>query len=293
MSFLINAGLIAFFSSFFFACYTVTLGKALIKSPPWTGVLMTVIVSASIFWFVYILSSGISIEDFYALRYFIMAGFFYPVIFRFFYFRGIETVGPSITGAVSGASPAISAIPAILLLKEVMTLEIGLGLVSIVLGIVLLHLRSVKLEKNSRKKKHMVFPLAAVMISGLAAVAIKKGLEIVPSPFLGTAVTQSTSLLVLCLLFSSSEKVRKDMRLKTSKNALLVLGGIFIALAWLLRFTALNLGRIIVVEPIVFTYPLFTIALSNVFLKRSEGINFSLITGTGLIVVGAALIQLS
>lgn len=63
------------------------------------------------------------------------------------------------------------------------------------------------------------------------------------------------------------------------------------SVAWLSLFTALGLGRAVVVSPLKQTIPLFVLVLGAVFIRDLERVTRKLAAGASLVVLGAAVLS--
>ena len=62
-------------------------------------------------------------------------------------------------------------------------------------------------------------------------------------------------------------------------------------LAWICNFTALSLGQVTVVAPILGANPLIAIFLSQLLLKDTEKITYKIASGALLVVLGIIVIS--
>jgi uncharacterized membrane protein len=128
---------------------------------------------------------------------------------------------------------------------------------------------------------------------GVGYVLISFGLDGFPDSVTATAVTQTAGVLALLLVLLRSGDARRQVGVVTGHRAGLaffVAAGAVVAVGWLGQFAALGLGSVVVVVPLVNTYPLVIAAVSYAMarqLPRSPRV----VAGIVAIVVGASLMQ--
>lgn len=267
--------------------------------------LVTIIVSASLFWILSLIFerpwSSFSISN---ITPFLIVGLAYPGFFRLLYFEGIDRVGSSVSAAIIAANPVISVLGALLFLGEFLNVPAGVGLVLIVGGGASLQIASQTVREDRSAGKDLVlnqlesvtgpdlmFPVGAMILLGGSYVLIKHGLAGFPHPITASALAQSVGLLVLCVVFYFTDGSGKFPPVRPGNETLYFLGaGILVALAWLGQFFALNLGKVTLVIPLVYTYPLVVLVLAYA-LEREWPRSYIVILGTISIISGAVLLR--
>ncbi|UCH57727.1 MAG: EamA family transporter, partial [Candidatus Bathyarchaeota archaeon] len=68
--------------------------------------------------------------------------------------------------------------------------------------------------------------------------------------------------------------------------------GAFQAVGWFALMVAMEMGTVAVVTTIVFSYPLFSLLLSWMFLREQEEVTLRVIAGCVLIVAGVVAVTL-
>ena len=124
---------------------------------------------------------------------------------------------------------------------------------------------------------------------GISTTLRKTGLMLVPMPLLGAAVTVGTAFFVLLgiIQFRGGRSVLKFNR---RSNAWLFGGAVFNSGAILSFFSALSVGKIVRVEPLVACSPLLTIVWAAIFLKQIETLSARVVFGALVTVVGTVLV---
>jgi uncharacterized membrane protein len=104
------------------------------------------------------------------------------------------------------------------------------------------------------------------------------------------AAVAATSALIVFSVFLCFEKRWKRLKLDKNSGMYFLLAGFCTAGTDVLDITVLSKGNVSFVAPLLATSPLFTIALSAVFLRGVERISWSLVSAAVLILVGMEVI---
>lgn len=226
-----------------------------------------------------------------ALRYFVIAGLFSPAMVRWLYFISLDRIGPSVSSSILATGPAFTAIIAIVLLDEKITLQIGLGIMVIIGGIVIFE-RDVnhKAGVGKRNSKDLIYPLLSALFFSFAVVTRKMGLNILDSPIFGVTVGFVTSMVIYALVCLGSKKLRSSITITKQDLPYFLGAGISLTAAWLTMFYALAHGDAIIVTPLANLHPIFVLVLSYFFLGKVEKITRGILLGAGVVVAGVLLI---
>ena len=229
----------------------------------------------------------------WALLFFVLSGLAGPCIGRFMLFIGINRVGSSTASTLYSIKPLFSAIAAILILGEHLTLSIGIATVIMVCGLAIISTNESdgRIQK-SWSKKDLVFPIAAGAAYGFSNVLRKIGLNITYDPLMGVVAQNITALIFSLPLAYFRKGGKQIVRKKNSAWIAFVLSGIFSVLGQLALFQALALGTVVIVSPLSAISPLFVIATAVIFLKQLERVTWKIIVGALLIVSGTVLLTL-
>jgi len=322
------AGL-AFLTALCIGLSTVAVGIGLDRvradhdgSPVFAAAFVTLVVSLVVFWAA-ALVRGVPVSALTpaALWPFALAGVLYPALFRLLYYTGIDRIGANVTGAVVAANPAVAGLLAIAFLGERFTTATVLGLLAIVAGAGLLQLAEVTdpdgdeaavdadgpsadgagtvatdvivRELAGSDARDVLYPLGALVAVGVGYVLISFGLDGFPDTVTATAVTQTAGVLALFAVLLRSADSRRQVGIVSGHRPGLVYfvaAGVAVAVGWLSQFAALGIGSVVVVVPLVNTYPLVIAAVSYA-LARQLPRSPRVVAGIVAIVVGASLMQ--
>ncbi len=284
---------LALFSSLLISGTTIIMKKCIERTNPTSAMLVVTLVGTLIL-------VGLSLPQVQldhlkskAFLLFILAGIFSPALVRWLYFISLDRIGPSMSSSILSTGPVFTAVIATVFLKEKATLNVALGIILILSGIITFE-RDIHIDGKLtvRRKQDLIFALLAAFLVGLAIVIRKMGLNILDEPLFGVTVGFTTSLVfytMLCLAF-------KGMRAAISlnrKNTLYLCGaGVFLTAGWLSLFYALSYGDAIIVAPLASLHPVMVLGWSYLFFKGMEKITFKTVIGIILVLIGVLLITL-
>src|SRR5882672_10218598 len=227
-----------------------------------------------------------------AFAIFAAVGVVFPAVVTLLNFASNRITGPTVAGTVSSTTPLFAVLAALLFLGEPLTIPAAAGTAAIVLGVIAFTARS---NGSSREWAAwaILLPLAGAAIRGGAQAAVKGGLALWPDPFVAVLIGYTVS----CATIFAANRVLRTSTPVPRTGALLDRRGIlwFIAvgicngLGMLAMYAALNRGQVSVVSPLVATYPLFTLALSALFL-REEKFGPRVLLGIALTVAGVVVL---
>lgn len=222
-----------------------------------------------------------------ALFYFIASGLIQPALVRFLHYTGIARLGASRAEPLRSTTPLFASLIAFAALKE----RAGF----IVYGAIALTISGASLISYRRKGEaewklfDLVFPLAAAFLAAVSQNIRKAGLNILPNALVAAAVTTTVSLLVFASTVVASGKTRA-LRVERASLPFYGSAALVSAASQLLTFSALSQAEVSVVVTLNSTTPLFTVALSSLFLRDLEKVTSHVVVGTVLLVAAIVLI---
>ncbi|MGH7141544.1 MAG: DMT family transporter [Minisyncoccia bacterium] len=256
------------------------------SSALWFSLLANVI----LLWLISVFLHGFTF-DVWQWRYFILAGILAPAGGRLFLFLGMKRLGLNITIPIANSHPMVAILFALAFLHEHLP---WLGLVAaalVVLGGILVGLsgKRTKSGNASFDKKYLLLPIAAALLYATSIIFRKIGIVIFPEAITAAAVTVTTSWIVHSLWLCASRGINQ-LRVTYPGLMFFLLAGIMSGIAISLFYWSLRLGSVVLVMPMIATAPLFSLALSFVFLRRGELFNYRVIGGTVAMVIGVAML---
>ncbi len=253
-----------------------------------TGVMIGLFVMVPLFWIpaIYLWEPGWWHPE--ALFYFAIAGLFGPAIARVLYYESIHQLGVTRAMPLVSAVPLVSTTVAYIFLGERPGSYIWAGTVFIVAGCAALTSKRGDDAKWNRRALWM--PFAGITIISFSFLFRKIGMELVPSPLLGAAVS---SLAGLVFLFGFLKFLPASWRPQLGNRKAWLhfsVAGFLNLIGYLFQFYALHLAGVSITVPLVSIAPIFALLLSHFLLRDMERVTPWKVGGTVCMVLGAGLI---
>lgn len=274
-------------SAFFIGLNHVLIRKSLDSATRTQVIVVSLVASTSIVWAVTVLFVDLNLLVLPAIVMFLLVGLLGPGIGRTLNIVSLNRIGVSRTIPITGTAPFFATVAAILFLGEEYSVYVFVGTLLIVLGIYILSRRK---KPNGKRfdKKDLIFPLGSAAFGGLSIALTKKALVLLAEPILGAAVALAGALAITAL-YAAGTKRAGQFRPRKNLLKFPILAGGSMAAAFILNFSALKVGSVSVVAPILSTFPLFGVFLSHFFLR--EEITGRIWVAAAAIVLGIAVIQ--
>lgn len=223
-----------------------------------------------------------------ALLYFALSGACANFLARLLNFISVKQSGVANTSAIVGSSPLISTLMAIMLLGEPLKTSVIAGSGLVFLGIFLI---SGSQGRGVIRSQVLLVPLLSASFYAAANILRKMGMNVQPHSVLG-AQSSSVSGLVLFIVYVLVSG--KGGELACSRRSLwfYVAAGIVGSVGWVSIMNAMSHGSVSVVGTVVYSYPLFSLALSWFLLRGEEVITVRTTLGCVSVVAGVALVSL-
>ncbi len=219
-------------------------------------------------------------------------GLFKPFLSANAALLSVHYLGPTPTATLAATSPLFAAAFGVFFLGEYLTMPIVLGTVAIMGGSILL----AQPGRNGAQRRvswplwALSLPLAAAFIRAGADSFLKFGMLELPSPYFAGLVSFSVSVIIASTFYTARHR-RLPLLGRGHGNGWFVLAGVINAVAVYCMNSALQLGDIIIVIPLVSASPLLTLLLS-VLIVRRETITLHSLLAVLLVVPGVIVIAL-
>jgi drug/metabolite transporter (DMT)-like permease len=221
-----------------------------------------------------------------AVAIFATVGLVFPALVTVLNFVSNRLTGPTIAGTVSSTTPLFAVFGAVVFLREPLTLAAALGTAAIVLGVIALTARGTGRPRDWAAWV-ILLPLLGAAIRGGAQAAVKGGLALWPDPFAAVLVGYTVSC--IAIIAANRALPRRPGTFARSGVLWFVAVGICNGAGMLAMYAALARGQVSVVSPLAATYPIFTLALSAMFL-REERFGARVLAGVALTVAGVIVL---
>ena len=224
---------------------------------------------------------------------FAVSGVLSPGLVRLFYYKGMKKLGLSGNAAIFAVYPLYSALLAVLLLSEVLSLGNWFGILCIIIGVVFIDLtiHSSNNTEGSSGRKSLIFPILGGVTLGVSSIIRKYALDICNTPILGVAIAYAFSILPYFLILAFSAPTRKELSLKRDLRWFWV-AGIGQAVTWILAFYALSFELVSITIPLLSIEPLFVVIFAYIYLKKLEHVSPKLLASIAVTVLGIVLVTI-
>jgi uncharacterized membrane protein len=267
------------------AMATFLIQRGLQRSNFYAGAWINVVVGAVAAWTATLILVPWQAYTWRAVPYFVFSGVVGTAGGRLFRVLAIQKVGAPVAAAVNNLAPLVATGLAIVLLGEHVTPPILGGTLVIVVGTILLSLSG---RYVGFRPRHLVYPFIAASCFGTVAIVRKLGLS-TAGPLFDAAINVTAALLASTSFVAASGNLGS---LRCDRRSLLwfVAGGIAENTGVFLVLLALGGGDVSVVIPLAGTAPLFVLLIAYLFPSESNRLNWRVILGAMLIVMGVAVL---
>ncbi len=217
---------------------------------------------------------------------FVLNGLMHPLLSMYLSLEATARTGPTVAATFSSTSPLFATLTAVVFLHESVSIVVALGTLGTVVGVATLSWAPGGVSKLV--KAALLFASGAAVIRGLSHTMGAWGLGYLPNVFMAGFVSFGVSLVgsVVIYRLHRGELPRAIPRIGMGY---FVVTGTLIAFAILCMYGALGSGPVVVVSPIIASYPLFT--LLGALVLGQERISLKLSLGVLMVVGGVTLIS--
>lgn len=219
---------------------------------------------------------------------FALAGLIHPYLSMYASLEALKRAGTTVASTLAATAPFFSTLGAVLFLGEDLTIAVALATIGIVAGVMVLTFDGFRMARVIRIA--LIFASIAAVIRGSTHVIGKWGLELLPNPFMATFVAFSMGLICMTIFFRFRYgHLPRDLPSDGVKY--FFYSGLCIAFAIISMYGALMLGRVVMISPIIASYPVFT--LLSVWAVSAERLSRRLVSGVFMVTAGVVVIALA
>ena len=224
---------------------------------------------------------------------FALTGIMQPALSMYFANEAYSRAGATVVATFTGTTPLFAAALAIGFLGERLTLAIAAGTVFTVLGITTLAWMPARrvsgwIEGRGVMAMALLFATGTAAIRGVSHVIGKVGIDLLPNPFMAGFCSFGVSFVILATVYRW-RRGRWPEKLPRLGLTYFCITGLCVAFGIGLLYSALLVGTVTVVAPIVATYPVFTLLVAAAL--GDERMTGKVLAGVALVVVGVGIIS--
>lgn len=223
---------------------------------------------------------------------FAAVGIFHFAIGRQTSYIAAKHIGANQSAPLISTQIVYSSLLAIALLGESVNIGIALGTMLILLGILLLEVRSSAAKRGGNLKLGYAAALVTSVIFGVSPLLIKVGFSTFSFYASSTFIAYAAAL-IFSALTNSPVKIFSGLR-GIPRYALVyyLIAGVLAAVGQLFRFAALTYAPVVVVIPILASHPVFTVMMTRKLAKDYEVFRPRTVGAILLVVAGTILVAL-
>ncbi len=254
-----------------------------------TVTLLSLISQTVILWTMVGVFTGIPTVDRTFLWAAMLVGILMPVV-RWLTYTGISKIGAARGTALRSTHPLFSALLALTFLGETATASVLTGILLVVAGITLISWREEE-RRASARWWHGVYSLSGSVSAAAVHNIARFSLKTTGHPILFAAIVGVVSLVTfggyLALAGAHNRPVWNRQAMGPFMTA-----AVLENLGFLLFNTALSVGPVIFVTPMVATQPMWVLVFTVVFLRSIEMVTLRTVGGSVAVVAGTVAITL-
>lgn len=210
-------------------------------------------------------------------------------------YTGVSLIGASRTALFISSQVPFAALFAIAFTGETLRPLVALGTLGVIAGLLLASGDSLT-EGWRADRRYLLGCLAALTAgaaTGISTVLAKQAVNVHDSPLAITALSMLASIIIVIPAIGAIAARNPAIRTFDWKSmACVALSGLSTTVSIVALLFAVQLADVVIVAPIMATFPLWTLLLSHIFISRLERITLRLTTGAIIAVAGVAAVAL-
>jgi drug/metabolite transporter (DMT)-like permease len=280
--------LLGLFGSFWFGISMILINRGIASVDYFRGLLANLGANALFLW-IFVLLFADRVELWVAANLiFVLIGIFVPGVSRFFIFKGMESLGASISACLTNSTPLFAIVFAMVFLDERPTITNLLGAVSIVVGVASLSWRG---ATKTWRTRNLIYPLTAAFLFAARDNLVRVGVLKIHAPIVGAVIASTVSFLTMLLLYRVFGDKRPLGPMGKHGLAIFAASGFMNFFSYVFIYTALSMERVSLISPLANASSLFVLPLSLIFLRDVDRLNARKIGAIVLVILGVFLIS--
>ena len=220
---------------------------------------------------------------------FVAVGLLVPGVTRVLSFRGIRTLGSSVSSTIINTAPMFSTVLAILLLGERPGPWVIGGVFVIVCGLIIVSWTG---ASSSYQRIELIYPFLCALIFACKDVTVRWGLsDDGGQPILSAGIAALTSTIEI-FLFTRYVHGEKFCLPPANIAWWFIWSGIFTGGSFLFMYLALSMERVTIIAPLINSYAIFVLILTPLMARRIESVTWRKVAGAAMVVMGIFMVSL-
>lgn len=240
------------------------------------------------------LTLGLTIES---VALFAAGGLASGLLGRVFQYESTRRVGASRTSPIVASAGLVSAILAVVVLEESVTLFHVAGIILVVVGVAATSWETASDAPDEPLRETgvaLIFPLVSAIFYGVEPLFVKLGLRSGTPALVGLAIMAVAA----AVTYGAVRRLRGPIGLRASLTGIggwyAMAAGIAGAIGFVFYIWALSIAPVVVVLPLFQTVPLLVVGLSFIFMpSRLERVTWRLGLAAAVVVLGASIVSLA
>ena len=254
-----------------------------------TVTLLSLISQTVILWTMVGVFTGIPTVDRTFLWAAIAVGFLMPLL-RWLTYTGIAKIGAARGTALRSTHPLFSALLALTFLGETATASVLTGIFLVVTGITLISWREEE-RRASARWWHGAYSLSGAVTAAAVHNIARFSLKSTGQPILFAAIVGVVSLVTFAGYLALAGAPNRPVWNRQAMGPFLT-AAVLENMGFLLFNTALSVGPVVLVTPMVATQPMWVLVFTVVFLRSIEMVTLRTVSGSLAVVAGTVAITL-
>ncbi len=212
---------------------------------------------------------------------FVINGFFHPLLSMYCWMESIQRAGATVASTFTATAPLFAAFTAILFLDESITVLIAAGTLATIAGIITLSWGPMGITTLMRAA--LLFATGAALVRGLNHTVGRYGLSLMPNPMMAGFISSVVAFAGSIVMYRARNGAF-PANVPRAGVPFMVLTGMLTCGGITGMYSALEVGTVVVVSPLIATYPLFTLVIALAI--GMEKLTRRLVAGVSLVVGG-------
>ena len=286
--------LLAVLAGAFFSTANIIMRIGVIEGDPTNGTAISVFIGTVVVFIASVIEGSLLDLvkiDIISYLYLGIGGLINFILGRALFYHSAKIIGIARAQLINATSPIFIIAIGIIILGESLSNNEAISITFMILGMIVISVSNIRFNK-SQDNKFIIgisFALAAALLRAIAPFFIAQGLAGTFSPIAATFISYAISSIGWIAVLIPKRRILK-IKNNLALLKIFVVQGTVVSLAIISIYIAIDIGRVIIILPIVNTIsPVFTVAITYLFLQRIERVSIKVWLALILVVIGIYL----